>query len=145
MHKVMEKCWVCGSQATKTITKELLFCGEGTSDVIDDATLIAKGTRRAYCEECFKKETEKLAERKQKYIVLKKQLMLERAIRSLERQDVPIYHYRDLLLDFEKLVEEEPERFASSHEMLAMLILADHGIKVKPQFKVGRRWRVSGR
>lgn len=138
MHKEMEKCWICGKPATKTITKEMLSPYGGAGEYKLDSELIAKGTHRAYCEECFKRETEKLAERKRKYLVLKKQLMLERAIRSLERQEVPIYHYRELLLDFESLVEEEPERFDSSEEMLAMLILADHGISVKPQFKVGK-------
>lgn len=138
MHNEMEKCWICGKQASKTITKEQLFFEDSFGEYITDHQLISKGTHRAYCEECFKNETEKLAERKRQYAILKKQLMLERAIRSLERQDVPIYHYRDLLHDFESLVEEEPEKFDSSEEMLAMLILADHGIKVKPQFKVGK-------
>lgn len=138
MHKVIEQCWICGKPATKTITKGEVITFDSARFPETQQSLLSKGTHRAYCEECFKKETEKLADRKRKYIVLKKQLMLERAVRSLERQDVPIYHYRDLLLDFESLVEEEPERFNSSEEMLAMLILADHGISVKPQFKVGK-------
>ena len=134
MHKEMEKCWLCGAPATKTITK-------GDRKWFDDLYVdipVKEGTHRTYCDECFKKEMAKQSERKQKYVILKKQLMLERAIRSLERQDVPIYHYRELIMDFEKLVEEEPERFDSSEEMLAMLILADNGISVKPQYKVGR-------
>lgn len=138
MHKEMEKCWLCGKPATRTLTNDKHEQGEGTWFSRDQNEIIEDGTHRAYCEECFKKEREKLSIRKRQYIVLKKQLMFERAIRSLERQNVAIYHYKDLIQDFEAFVEEDPDLFDSSEEMLAMLILADNGIKVKPQFKIGR-------
>ena len=104
MHNEMEKCWICGKPATKTITKGEVITFDSARFPETQKSLLSKGTHRAYCEECFEKETKKLAERKRQYAILKKQLMLERAIRSLERQDVPIYHYRDLLHDFESLV-----------------------------------------
>ena len=138
MHKVMEKCWICGEAATKTITKGETIDLDGARFQESQQETIATGTHRAYCEDCYWKELQKLSERKRQYVVLKKQLMLERAVRSFERQNVAIYHYRDLIRDFESLVEEKPEIFDSSQEMLAMLILADNGISVKPQFKVGK-------
>lgn len=138
MHKVIEKCWICGEAATKTITKGDVAVLDGLWIGRTQEELLADGSFRCYCDKCYKDELKKLADRKRQYAVIKKQLMLERAIRSLERQNVVIYHYRDLIKDFETFVEENPDKFDSSQEMLTMLILADNGISVTPQFKIGR-------
>lgn len=92
---------------------------------------------RMFCRECYEKRNRDLSAMRQEYGRIKKLLMLERAVRLLERQALDIYQYKDIIDDFKEYVEEHPEKFDSSHEMIAAIILVDNGIKAKIQSKVG--------
>ena len=91
---------------------------------------------RYYCKKCLDEHRKTLEERRTAYAKLKKKLMLERAVRILEKQALDIYEYRDIIRDFEEYVDEYPEKFDSAHEMIAAIILVDNAIKAKMQYKI---------
>ena len=64
--------------------------------------------------------------------------MFERAVRIMERQPIDIYEYKDAILAVEEFAKEHPDKFDSSYEMVAAIILVDNEISCKMQHKIGR-------
>lgn len=127
--KIRGVCWMCGEPATKT-----LRANKNLDNVApEDATSLV----RHFCEECFEKHVTKVEKQRQEYKRLKYALMLETAIVSLEGQRINLYEYKDIIEQMQDYVVEHPEKFDSSEEIIAAIILAGHGVKSKPQYKVG--------
>ena len=141
------KCWNCGREnAEHTYTE--MWCDfsrmtdERFNDVISRDKEVRSGfgsiNPRYFCKECFDNRNEDLREKREQYARLKKQLMFERAIRMFEKQSNDIYEYKDIIDDMVEYVNERPDKFDSSHEMLAAIVLVDNAIKAKMQYKIDR-------
>lgn len=126
----MNKCWVCGRQATKHRN-----IGEKTGFFFDP---YREDVQRCYCDSCFKLVMEQRRKDQEEYIRLKKKLMFERAICILEKQDLCIYDYKEAIDAVREFAEEQPDKFDSAYEMIAAIILVDNEIECKPQYKVGK-------
>ena len=143
------KCWICGQPASKSFYEHWLLPGEETDN--DDGfvtpaekikelkgkTLPQTITSRMYCDKCFSEEQQRLQTEKERFIILKKHIMFERALRILERQDIDMYEYRNLIIQFQIFIDEDPTRFDSAYEIVAAIILADNEIKCSTQYKIG--------
>lgn len=93
---------------------------------------------RVFCEGCKEPHETEKQERLKEYLQLKTHVMHERALRILEKQHVKMYKYKDGAEVVLEAALKEPEKFASSHEMVAAMELIRHQIKVKTQQKIGR-------
>ena len=126
------KCWICGKDgaAHRTI-------GE-LSGKLRAFMPYTEKSQRCYCGECFAAVSEQYESDMRTYVTLKKKLMFERAVRILERQDLDIYKYQEAIQAVGDFVAEKPDKFDSSHEMIAAIILIQNEIQCNLQFKVGK-------
>lgn len=95
---------------------------------------------RIFHEGCFE-EYEKLKEEtKNEYIRLKIEVMYERALRMMEKQDnIIMKDYKDASEVVRDLARSNPNKFDSSHEMIAAIELINNRVKTKVQYSVGRK------
>ena len=77
-------------------------------------------------------------EERELYIKLKKREMFRKAVRILEKQDTKMYDYKDAIEVVEEHVENHPDKFDSSYEVLAAIVLVHNRIYSKMQYKIGR-------
>lgn len=148
-------CWICGDPACKIYSEyvDAVFVGAREPRFLEKKEIltlseeeIRKKIRensifsvpRMYCEECYKKEKETLLKKQQEYGRLRKELMLERALRIMEKQRLNMYDYKEIISELKEYILENPEKFDSSHEMVAAIVLVDNEIKCKMQHKIGR-------
>lgn len=117
----MQNCWICGKAV------------DDKSDIYD----YGERTPRFYCQECMEEVTEQYKLDMKEYIRLKKKLMLERAVRMMEKQPLNIYDYQEAIQAVGEFVAEHPDKFDSSHEMVAAIILIDNEIPCELQHKIG--------
>lgn len=124
----MEKCWTCGGTATKkSILREA-----------DEYGFTEEIGKRCFCDACFDLfYKERNADRKE-YIRLKKKLMFERAVRILERQDVDIYEYKEAIDTIQEYNMENLNKFDSSYEIVAAIILVYNEVVTKVQYQIGK-------
>lgn len=89
------------------------------------------------CQLKFEKEQDKL---KSNYLKLKTEVMYQRALREMEKQDrLYISDYYDEAELVHEMSKETPTKFQSSDEMMVAMELVNKRIHAKPQFKIGRR------
>lgn len=124
-----KKCWSCGKDATEFPPVYFMTYGGAYRD---------EKQQRGYCEECFKKYNTELQEKKKLYARLKKELMVERAVRTLEHQNLDIYEYQEAIEAVSDFVAEQPEKVDSADEVIAAIILVHNLIDVELQKKVGK-------
>lgn len=131
---MQRKCWICGKPATAypSAKIEKYFSNPFENCPGDEKS------HRAFCEECAQKWQKQLSEDKKEYLRLKKLLMRERAVKILERQSIDIEEYRDAIIAVSEFSEEHLEKFDSSHEMVAAIILINNEIETKVQANVGK-------
>jgi very-short-patch-repair endonuclease len=124
------KCWECDNEGTVQfdLKKPEYFLGE----IFD----LVPASQRWYCEECFERISTERQKDRTEYIRLKKKLMLERAVRMMEKQDLDLYEYKEALDAIKSYSEENPDKFDSSHEMVAAAVLIYNEVAVKTQYKV---------
>lgn len=130
------KCWICGKDNV-TVSREL----KHPVKLRHQPTLYVENSlesQRCYCQECFDRHMDRLKRENDVYIKLKKRRMLEKAIDILEHQDIKLYEFRNAIKAVGEFIEENPDKFDSSYEMLAAIILIKHRIRCKMQYKVGR-------
>lgn len=131
------KCWVCGKEATRTRKQFVLHKFEHLRswDVVE---VKPSKYHRCYCEECMN-EINALEQQEQKeYIRLKKRRMFLNACELLEKQHTDMYEYREAIDAVEEHIKENPDKYDSSYEVLAAIILIHERIRTKMQEKVGR-------
>lgn len=114
----MPKCWKCG----KPNAEKSFWEAEGI---------------RKYCDECYLLERKEKRHRIVEYLRLKRELMLERAIKILERQKLNIYEYKDPIEAVAEFMQEKPEKLQSADEVVAAIILVDNEIPSKLQYPIG--------
>lgn len=119
------KCWKCG----KLITGDFSWYHDEELPTVNQI---------AYCECCYEKI--KAADSKQldKYIHLKKQMMFRMAVNRLNRQCVPMYELKPAIKVVEAKVKSDPDKFDSSYEIQAAIILVHNHIYAKMQQKIGK-------
>lgn len=130
----MRKCWICGKPATEYPTCR-------TEKYVSNIWEGVKGTEashRAYCADCAKAWTKEMSAARKQYVELKKKLMLERAVRMMEAQDISIDDYKEAVEALEDFISEDADKFDSAHEMVAAIVLIDNELSVKIQARVGR-------
>lgn len=124
------KCWECGKKGT--VQFDMLKV-EYFMDEIKEYEPVSK---RWYCQKCYDRVREERHKDRAEYVRLKKKLMYERAVRIFERQDIDLYEYKEAFEAVKEFVEECPDKFDSSHEMVAAAVLIYNEIPVKVQYKV---------
>lgn len=114
--KYMLYCWECGTVLPSNTTGSFV---------------------RLMCEECrVAYETEK-QKTLQQYIELKIKVMYERALRIMERSEkVNMAEIQEASKTVCEYAQENPEAFASSHEMVAAIVLINSHIGIKMQYSV---------
>lgn len=123
------KCWICGGEATETRVIEY----DGLSMVPKDLSPYT----RCYCKKCREEVDEKEKRERTLYIRLKKHEMFLKACNILEKQHTNMYEYKEAIEAVEEFVEERPDKFDSSYEVLAAIVLVHNRIYCKMQYKVG--------
>lgn len=95
-------------------------------------------SKRTYCTGCIEKVRIEYKQDFDDFIRLKSKLMVERAIRMLEKQDVEIYYYQEEITTIKEYAAEKPYKFMSAHEVLSAIILLSNEIEMKIQHKIGK-------
>jgi len=129
------KCWECGKEATHRRKIGALPWEGATADFLQRNK---EYTQRCYCKECFERHMKRLKEENDLLVKLKKRRMFETALDTLEHQNVRMYKYQEAIKVVEGFIEENPDKFDSSYEMLAVIILLKNRIRCKMQYKVGK-------
>ena len=133
VNKMIEKgvtCWICGAPATESRAPVYTY-GKHKEQIIDRFY-------RCYCSKCMKEVTEQEESELNEYIRLKKREMFKRALATLEAQSTDMYEYRDAIDVVDDYLSEHPDKFDSSYEVLAAIILVHNRIYSKMQYKIGR-------
>lgn len=131
------KCWNCNEEAT--ITRTHCYYDKSAHKLYTDFKLNEPvNTQRCYCQSCYDKEIQRQEFEEQQFVRLKKRRMLETAIRTLEKQHIPIYRYKDAIKAVEEYIEGDVDKFDSSYEMIAAIVLIHNKIRCKLQYKIGR-------
>lgn len=123
-------CWRCGKPASETRRITL----EGRDVKMFPITPYV----RCYCDECREVEDKREANIREKYNLLKRQLMLIKACDMLEDQWVHMYDYRPAIRKISKYINDYPDTFDSSYEVLAAIILVHNKIRVKMQYPIDK-------
>lgn len=120
------KCWKCGKPVT------------GDYSWYDSEEPKPRITTRSYCENCYSKVREAEAKELDKYVKLKKQMMLKMALNRLERQDANMYELKPAIKVVSDKVKADPDKFDSSYEIQAAIILVHNHIYAKMQYKIDK-------
>ena len=131
------RCWMCGKE-NATVTRELKHRLPQKRFAPPVWELNRLESQRCYCQECFDKHMAQLEKENNLYIRLKRRRMLETAIDIMEHQDLELYEYREAIKTVRDFIERCPDKFDSSYEVLAVIILLKHRIRCKMQYKIGR-------
>lgn len=132
------KCWKCGKEIEYDLTMVRLQLKNSTKKYTKLSDTPSHVYKRVFCETCgheFTKEKERI---KEEYINLKIKTLFERAVGNLEKQELDIYKYEEAIKAVEEYAIENSEKFDSSYEMIAAIILIKNRIEVKMQYKIGR-------
>lgn len=122
-------CWICGAEATETRAYEGIF-GDSMPKELSRYT-------RCYCAKCKAEVDEREKADRELYIKLKKREMFLKACNLLEKQHTNMYEYKEAIEAVEEFVEEQPDKFDSSYEVLAAIVLVHNRIHCKMQYKIG--------
>lgn len=122
------KCWICGKTATKT--RPILTHGIWIEPELSEK-------RRCYCDECYEEVRSEEIEERKEYVRLKKREMFRKAISLLEGQNTDMYEYQEAINVVENFIEDNVDKFDSSYEVLAAIILVHNRIYSKMQYRVG--------
>lgn len=140
MGTVHMKCWECGKIATKRIG----FNYDESTDKIISPYLdlgdvnIEDYYYRCYCDKCAKEVEERKQKEFDEYIYLKKRMMFYKAVDILEKQRTKMYEYKEAIDVVEDHLTQNPDKYDSSYEVLASIILVHNRIYSKRQYKIGR-------
>ena len=123
------KCWICGKPATKT---------RPINDGFGWIEPPLSNYRRCYCDNCYKEFEQKELEERKLYIKLKKREMFRKAVHLLENQRTDMYEYKEAIEVVQNFIEDNVDKFDSSYEVLAAIVLVQNRIYSKMQYKVGK-------
>ena len=124
------RCWKCGEEATSTRVIE----GTGFERVERGVSPYY----RCYCEKCKAEVDVEERRNRELYIRLKKREMFIRACDILEKQHTKMYEYREAIEVVDEFISTHPDKFDSSYEVLAAIVLVHNRIVSEMQRKIGR-------
>lgn len=133
MEVSMIKCWICGNKATSTRVLDGYAYEEGHTYRYKSVS----PWYRCYCDICRDKIDEQEAEERKLYIKLKKKEMFKKACDILENQDTKMYEYKDSIEVVRDFLTNNPDKFDSSYEVLAAIVLVQNHIHSKMQYRIG--------
>jgi very-short-patch-repair endonuclease len=150
-HKEAEmkhRCWICGCEATKGFEvydrNEIEGKRYKSHFFVDDTpyftlrTLVSPSDgQRVYCDSCFNAVWAERRAALDEFRRTRTWLMVEKAIRMLEQQGTDVYEFQKAITTVSVYATEYPEKFNSSHEVLAAIILTHNKVKARPQYPVG--------
>jgi very-short-patch-repair endonuclease len=130
------KCWGCEKEIEIQVEE---YYNPHNLKVYDKEWNNRKNlNKREYCKECQQKHSATIKKHREEYSKLSARLMIERAIKIIERQNIDVYEYREAIDVVEESFIENLERFRSAEEIVATIILIQHEIGVKNNFKIGK-------
>jgi len=127
------KCWTCGKTATITkgrVERELLEFGSRIT------TTEPNRHYRCYCQECYDKKMSELETDKKTYNILKKKIMFESAVETLEKQSLLLWKYKEAIDTVEQYNLENLDKFDSKYEIITAIILIHNEVKTNVHFMV---------
>lgn len=130
-------CWNCGKVAEKTKPHWYYIEEFQTFDEYHQTDEIHPWYR-CYCKECYEKVKEQEEYELKEYVRLKKRMMFHRALNMLEKQNVRMYDYKEAIDVVEEHIAEHPDKYDSSYEVMAAIILVKNHIMTKMQYKIGK-------
>lgn len=133
------KCWECG----KIVEQEVKHSEIPEGVIIPEEFLASLPSEpsfwyRCYCDECYKRVYEEEKRDIEEYIRLKKKGMFRRALRILEHQATDMYDYKDAIKVVEDFLNAHLDKFDSSYEIVAAIVLVKNRIHSKMQYKIGK-------
>ena len=94
--------------------------------------------RRCYCDVCSTKHKDEIANNRKQMVYLKKFFMLERAMEILEKQSYDFNKHREEIKAVQDKFWDDPDKFDSADEIVTAIILVEHRIYAKLQYKIDR-------
>ena len=122
-------CWNCGKPATET----RVFVDEFGTRYQEPSMLY-----RCYCAACKDLVDKAEQEERSMYVRLRKREMFRKACTMLEKQCTKMYEYKEAIDTVYDFLEEHPDKFDSSYEVLAAIVLLQNRIYMKMQHKIGK-------
>ena len=149
------ECWICGAELQEkkktdkwvnpgaTFMQKLLEEEKHEKEV----EIAAGKKKRCYCEQCKRSWDEKYTKRIREYRKLHNEIMVERGIQCMERQNLNIYDYKEAIEVVQEFVQENnrildtsewetAKQFGSSEEVAAAIVLVANEIKTTIQHRV---------
>lgn len=133
MKKEKVYCWECGN-VVEEWDRYILFENEKVKQYVK----FIQPHTRVFCKECHDRLEKQQEEEDRLYVRLRKKRMFDKACLLLERQFIPMYEYQGAINVVKDAIEENPDKFDSSYEMIAAIVLVQNRIYSKTQYKVGR-------
>ena len=133
MNKNSIKCWLCEKPA---VAARPYHVGSQYDMGANFVTTEPTRHRRCYCQECYDKEYERVTEENRLYRILRKKKMFESAIKTLEDQSILLWKYREAINTVEQYNLEKVDKFDSSYEIIAAIILIQNEIKTNIHYKI---------
>lgn len=133
MEKKKVICWICGK-----IIEEHDFYIHDFYDRYGNQIEYETPWGRRYCQECHDKITKQTQDEFNEYIRLKKKMMFYKACDALEKQNVKMYDYHDAIKVVENHMDAKPDKYDSSYEVIAAIVLVKNRILSKMQYKIGK-------
>ena len=115
------KCWVCGADIVKSYPM---------TDIMS----------QRFCREHWLEHNKEHRQLIHDYLILKARVMHERALRILEQADYDMSLCKREAYAVLKHAEEEPDKYKSSHEMVAAIVLLKAGWDFEMNYKIGRNF-----
>lgn len=125
------ECWICGRDADVSRLDMATNLGEKKE------RSARRTWYRCYCTTCLEEYREMVAAEDAEYVRLKKRRMFRRALTTLETQNADMYKYKEAIEVVEDALTEDLDKFDSSYEMLAAIILVQNRMYAKTQYKIG--------
>lgn len=130
------KCWKCGKEAKRTA--QASEYDPFTQSKMPCNNLAVSKWYRCYCDDCYEAVKKQVKEEEILYVKIKKREMFRKACKVLESQHTNMYEYKEAIDTVESVVEEKPDKFDSSYEILAAIVLVHENVLAKAQYKIGR-------
>lgn len=131
------KCWECGKEATTTRQEFYRLGWIDNHSSWMRAEVKPSKYHRCYCKECLDRVQEQERKELAEYIRLKKRRMFLKACDILENQHTDMYEYREAIDAVEEHITENPDKYDSSYEVVAAIVLIHERIYTKMQQKIG--------
>jgi very-short-patch-repair endonuclease len=92
--------------------------------------------KREFCNTCAETNKNQYETDLKEYLRLKAKLMVNRAIKAFEKQDIVILEYKEAISVVSDFSYKNPEKFMSAEEIIAAIVLINSRVDTKVQHKI---------